>query len=143
MSRRSALLQLAIVGAAATVRPSFASPTAAVDSRLLGTWRSDRDLTMKYWRFSPDSTPETKETVANFFGHLVWRITKARFSVEFEVENIQYSRPYRVIAKDALSALVGIGPESDQDLQYIRFEQDHLYIIAGKYNFEFFTRIEA
>jgi hypothetical protein len=121
--------------------PALAKTVRLVDNRLLGKWRSDRTLTMQYWHFEPDATPEVREQLAAMFGRVTWKFTETEFT--FELEHSRFSVPYQVLAKDAISVAVSLGGQGTGTLQYIRFENDYLYTLTGSHNLEFFSRVLA
>jgi hypothetical protein len=76
------------------------------------------------------------------FGKVVWRFTQRQFS--FQLDQSRFTKPYRVIAKDAISVVIRVGDAGDSAyLQHIRFEDDHMYTLGSKYNIEIFKRIQA
>ncbi|MBS0319748.1 MAG: hypothetical protein JSR18_04340 [Proteobacteria bacterium] len=143
MSRRTVLKSASLIAIAAAMSPRPAVAAKAGDERLLGTWRSNRELTARFWRFPPDSTPEAKATIAEAFGQLKWKFTKDMFYYEFG--DVRFSKKYRVIAKDALATVVALGPATTpaEEFMYMRFEGDAMYAPTGNFNVEFFTRVPA
>ena len=113
-----------------------------MDDRLLGTWRSNRELTLKYWRFEPGISQEDKKQLAQMLGKTTWRFTRSQFS--FQLDRSRFTKPYTVVAKDAISTVIAIGEKDEPStLQYIRFEQDYFYILTATHNLEFFSRAGA
>jgi hypothetical protein len=141
MSRRTFLGAVSLAAMWLTFTSARARASTEFDQRLLGTWRSNRELTMKYWRFYPGISQAQKEQIAQRFGKLTWRFTETEYF--YDLDDSHTSSPYWVIAKDAISVLVGIGTKQDANLQYIRFEENYFYILAPRHNLEFFTRIGA
>src|SRR2546428_2453178 len=63
-----------------TTPHDMSTRTPKTDSRLLGTWRSDRLPTVTEWRFSKRLTPERRRKFLDSFGHL--RITYTRTRIK-------------------------------------------------------------
>jgi hypothetical protein len=139
--RRRFLLDILVLGLVSPSPAAIASTT-LTDPRLIGTWRSDRELTMRYYCLPPNVSERTKHQLAEMFGKVVWRFTQRQFS--FQLDQSRFTKLYRVIAKDATSVVIRVGDAGDAAyLQHIWFEDDHMYTLGSKYNIEFFKRIQA
>jgi hypothetical protein len=116
------------------------------DRRLIGRWRSDRELTMAEWPFPPEATAEQRETVSRIFGKL--ELTYGRWRCRSTFDGEASVGRYRVLAKDASSVMVVSrrnGPVlgRERTLFHIHFAEDHYWITLGNSNRrEFFRRIE-
>jgi hypothetical protein len=138
--RRKLLQSLAILGLAL---PSIAAKSQAIeagDSRLIGTWRSDREMTMKYRKFDDNVSPETRERFAQIFGKLTWRFTASEFF--YANGDLQFSEPYRVVDKDYHSVVVSLQGHDAARLLYVQFEGDYIISAAG-HSVEYFKRVDA
>ena len=110
------------------------------DSRLIGTWRSDREMTMKYRKFDDSVSPQTREKFADLFGKLTWRVTPSE--IYFTNDAMQYSERYRVVDKDDKSVVISLEGSASTHLQYIQFEGDYIIVVTG-HNVEYFKRVDA
>jgi hypothetical protein len=138
--RRSALKLAALAGLSLASLPAFASKAHPFDKRLLGTWRSDKERTVKLWRYKQELTEEQKAKFESIFGKLTRRFTSTHAYSEFEDQKIVGR--YWVVASDSRSVVVKISDEGRIDLQQIFFEENSIYVFSG-YNVEFFRRVEA
>ena len=98
--RCSFLLNTALFGLAAASGVAEGKATRLADDRLLGTWRSNRELTMRYWRFDLGASQEDRQQQAQMFGKTTWHFTQSQFS--FQLDQSRFIKPYRVVAKDAI-----------------------------------------
>ena len=128
-----------VAGTAAIGAPKTVSP----HRRLLGSWKSDAERTMKYWQFRKQPDPEAVTKFAAIFGKMTWRITAKNWDGEYEGK--VYRATYEVIASDSRSVIVrhSGSKEFNAELkQYFFDEENYLYVASG-FNFEFFRRVEA
>lgn len=139
--RRNALTML--LGATATLA---ASPTLALphkrkeESRLIGTWRSDKEKTLTLWKYKKEISPEARERFEKIFGKFTLRFTATHIFTEFdEINDIV---PYSVIAKDKTSVVIAWHEKEETSLQHIHFEENSYYVLSG-YNIEFYSRVPA
>ena len=138
--RRSGL-KLLLAGAAALASvPILASGSQKADRRLLGTWRSDKERTMRLWRFKKELDTEQKAKFESIFGKMTRRFTSTHAYSEFDGETT--SNPYRVLGADEHSVVVAYPNGKASELQQIFFEDDWFYVVSG-YNVEFFRRVTA
>jgi len=121
----------------AVASAAFADSPARVESRLLGTWRSDKERTTKFWRYTEEPDPRQRRQFENLLGKLTRRYTETHSYGEFEGES--WSDEYRVVDSDIRSVVVAYRDDKDYTLQQIFFEKDSIYLVAG-YNLEFFRR---
>ena len=113
-----------------------------IDSRLLGTWRSDRQPTVSDWRFAKRLTPERRRRFLAIFGHL--RVTYTRTRIRSVLRDYDSSQHYEVLGTD--SDTVAIRCEDGQvagqwRIQHIHFEGRNRYWIALGRNREWFKRV--
>lgn len=117
--------------------------TLKLDKRLLGTWRSDRRLTVAEWRSKRRLTPKLRKHIADMFGHLTLRFTLTRLYSEFKGN--RHVVEYKVLASDSESVAVlyrDCFPKGPR-IQHIHFQGHSHYWIALGYNREFFRRVKA
>jgi hypothetical protein len=112
------------------------------DSRLLGTWRSDRQPTVTEWRFSNRLTPERRRKFLDIFGHL--RITYTRTRIRGVLGDYRYVQRYELLAVDSDSVAIRYEDTLVTGrwcIQHIHFEgRDHYWIALGR-NREWFKRV--
>jgi len=111
-----------------------------VDTRLLGTWISDKEKTLKYFRFKPNITPKQRSQIENMFGKLKIEFRKNEVCTEFEGRTA--IEPYSVIAIDNNSVVISGKDFNGQKLTHIHFEKDGYYVQSG-YIIEFFKRVQS
>lgn len=109
-----------------------------LDSRLLGTWRSDKERTVALWKYQKELSPETQERFEKIFGKFTLRFTETHIYTEFE--ETKDSVPYSVVARDASSVVIAWHEEKEHSLQHIHFEDQSYYVLSG-YNVEFYKRV--
>lgn len=140
LMRRTTLKLLASTTLSAAALPAFAARAPKMDTRLLGTWRSDKERTTKLWRYKTELDAEKKAKFESIFGKLTRRYTFSHVYTEFDGDKT--SGKYSVIASDERSVVLAYPEENGTRLEQVFFEEDWLYILAG-YNVEFFRRVEA
>ena len=111
------------------------------DQRLLGTWRSDKQRTLKEWAFKPRTARKYRRTIRDLFGKL--RITYTRKQIRWVLGDWQQTQKYQIVGRDACSlAIVYWDPlEQDWRIQYIRFDGRDSYWVPIGWNREFFKRV--
>lgn len=110
---------------------------------LLGSWRSDRERTMPLWDFQGRPLPpETRERVADLFGHMVWTV-EPRCLIVRDTRTPGYREvlPYRVVGATSSSlSLRFVSQWPVNDATVFRQSQDLLFGRAGR-QLEFFSRV--
>jgi hypothetical protein len=129
---------LATGALAAAAVPAFAARPGRVDFRLLGTWQSDKERTIKFWRYTEEPDPAQRRQLEALLGKLTRRYTETHSYGEFEGDT--WSDEYRVVDSDFRSVVVAYRDDKDYSLQQIFFEKDSMYLVAG-FNLEFFRRV--
>lgn len=114
------------------------APPRLLDSRLLGTWRSDKTRTLAEWVYTSTTTIEERDRVASWFGRLVVRYTPARMFTDLEGDTTQCS--YRVVAKDPDSVAIVCRTQDRDEIRHIHFVGDKIYWVTVGRNREFFAR---
>jgi len=138
MNRRHTLR--ALLGAAAA---TIALPLRSiglerkVEKRLLGTWRSDKERTIKQWCYPNELSAEKRRRFENIFGKFTLRFTPTHIYTEYDGDRQVIA--YSVVASDANSVVVA-WHEKSNSLQQIHFEKSAYYVVSG-YNIEFFKRV--
>ena len=108
---------------------------------LLGTWHSDRSLTLKDWIWRRGWTARKRKKLASIFGHLALRYTRSRLYSDYkghkEIQN------YKIVAVDADSVAVILWDSSleDRQIRHIHFENDRYWIAIGRQR-EWFKRVK-
>ena len=109
------------------------------DKRLLGTWRSDKELTIIYWRYTKELAPDRRERFENLFGKLTIKYTESHAYSEFD--ETKDSCKYEVIGRDDNSVAIIWHEKQEDKIQHIHFEENDLYYVLVGYNVEFFRRV--
>lgn len=139
--RRAFLRLLAASPLIATATSSLAAvKTRRIDRRLIGTWRSDKERTVKNWHYTKELEPEKKERFENLFGKFTLRFTNTHVHTEFDSE--KQVVPYTVVASDDSSVVIMWHEQGRSSLQHIHFDEQGYYVLSG-YNVEFYTRVSA
>ena len=115
-----------------------------IDTRLLGTWKSDIRKTLweaRRWRDIPESK---RRKLRLILGKLRVRFTRTRSYSEFEGK--RSVAPYQVVAKDARSVAIlapAILDEDEQEIVHIHFEGRYYWVWPDLANFpEYFRRLK-
>lgn len=139
--RRHALKTILGTSAVFLSAGAFAAPKRRlIDSRLLGTWRSDKERTVALWKYQKELPPEIRERFEKIFGKFTLRFTETHIYTEFEDTNDTV--PYSVVARDSSSVVIAWHEEKEHSLQHIHFEGESYYVLSG-YNVEFYKRVAA
>ena len=112
------------------------------DTRLRGTWRSDRHRTLAEWRFTKRLTPERRRKFLGIFGKL--RVTYTPTRIRGVFDDYRFTQRYEVLGSD--SDTVAIRYEDTQVtgqwcIQHIHFDGSDRYWIALGCNREWFRRV--
>lgn len=116
--------------------------TPKTDSRLLGTWQSDRASTLAEWRFLKRLTPARRAKFLDIFGHL--RVTYTRTRIRGVLRDYRFVQRYELLGVDSES--VAIRHEDPLvpgtwTLQHIHFVGRDRYWISLGANREWFERV--
>ena len=111
------------------------------DSRLIGTWKSDRRRTFAHWRPRKSSSPKSYAKLKSLFGKLQIRWGRGKYYTE--LDGVKEAFPYEILASDRESVVIRFsGPSLVFDeLCQIRFEDDYYWIALGNGLCEYFKRI--
>jgi hypothetical protein len=123
-----------------TERERMKKPKLQVDRRLLGSWKSDKRQTFKWFYPKPGCPPEALRKLKALFGKLVvrWGHNKCHT----DLDGCKDTAAYEVIASDADSVVVRFPDPADPRgrLRHIHFEGDHYWLWAGGIR-EYFKRV--
>ena len=112
------------------------------DSRLIGTWQSDRRRTFMHFKPKWGCPPQNLRKLKAMFGKLVIRWGRGRCHTE--LDGYCDSDTYEVIARDTSSVVIryrdGI-TEMDR-IQHIHFEENDYWIAVSGRLIEWFRRVE-
>ena len=115
-----------------------------IDTRLLGTWKSDLRKTKqaaREWHELPEA--KTKH-LKRLFGKVRIRYTRTR--IYWEGFGEKFVDRYQVVAKDATSVAIlapGIIDEDEQEIGHIHFEGKYYWVWPDLASYpEYFKRIE-
>lgn len=112
------------------------------DSRLLGTWQSDRRRTFRHWKPKPGCRPVALRRFKAMFGELVVRWTRKR--CYSELGEFRSADPYEVVARDSSSVVIRVWDEFVEEyrVRQIHFEGEDRYWITVSPNLsECFRRV--
>jgi len=111
------------------------------DSRLLGTWRSDKKRTLKEWAFKPNTAPKRRRFIRAIFGKV--RVTYTRKRVRFVLGKWQHVGDYRILGRDPHSlAIMYWDMGQEWRVQHIHFDSSDSYWVPVGWNREFFRRVK-
>src|SRR5688500_1878468 len=123
------------------MKPRFKGLGKLTPSRaLVGTWRSDRAMTLEYWAFSKTASRKFKSIsrAKDCFGHLYWQITRKKLTTWYPTLPIE-STPYRIIWENWNSVAIVFPRNADKILRHIVFvDPDRFFVLAGTANCEWF-----
>ena len=133
------------------------------DSRLLGTWKSDRRRTFAEWSWGENVSPKKKEKLKSLFGKLLITYTRSRIIWNLPHRKWVNSRRYTILGTDEASVAIVVSGElyikdpkkydrfnlqtvkelwSKPEIRQIHFAGNHYWISIGNgKNREFFRRI--
>jgi hypothetical protein len=111
------------------------------DKRLLGTWRSDKDRTLKEWAFKATATRKHRRVIRGVFGKL--RITYTRKYIHYVLGDWRQKSAYRIICRDPYSIAILYWDSMGEEwrAEYIRFDGKNSYWVPVGYNREFFKKV--
>ena len=108
---------------------------------LIGTWRSDRERTIREWRSCPPGSKQFQELLLRDLGKLTVRYTERR--TQSSVDARGRWTTYRVVWHSAASAFIVYGPKRQESGLLVNFVSPTEYWVhAGRY-VEYFTKFEA
>jgi hypothetical protein len=115
---------------------------AGAKKRLLGTWRSDRELTVQNWAFPKRIAQKKLKFFYSIFGKNTWHFTPQFCFGEFEGE--KWRARYEILWASEWSVVVLFHTKGGESCHHLFFEDEHFYLSAGRAgNVEYFKRIGA
>jgi hypothetical protein len=122
------------------------------DRRLIGEWKSDRKLTLKWWKLRDGLSKEKAEKFKRIFGKLAHRFTRNRMYSEFD--GFKSVDRYKIIAADEDALVIALyplleggkpprGPTAKSRLLYLKFVDETHYCLMAPRNLEYFKRTKA
>ena len=120
------------------------------DRRLLGTWKSDRALTLRWWKTRPGLSMARKREFLSLFGKLRHRFTRDR--LYWDLQGSKGVDRYKILATDNESLAIALSPltrdgkrlsgaEAESKILYLQFYGDKHYSLMAPHNVEFFKRV--
>src|SRR5262249_34870759 len=103
-----------------------------VDRRLIGTWKSDRRRTFRFYRHKRGCSQETLRAFQSLFGKLVVRWGRKRWTSD--LGGFRSYGSYEVIARDGTSVVIRTTDSSTGDtrLQQLHFDGNHYWMPVGE-----------
>lgn len=113
----------------------------AIDSRLIGTWKSDRRRTFRRYKPKPTAPARSIRKLKSLFGKLVVRWGRGKYYTEMDGD--KWSNAYEVIASDQYSVVVRSKDDlsAEPRLQQIHFEGDWYWLAISPGLCEYFKRV--
>jgi len=112
------------------------------DSRLIGTWKSDRHRTLREIRPCDDLSPRAQSLYDRVFGKLILKYTQTTFTAS-GIGDAERTK-YRVIASDSESVVIQFADALTESsiLRQIHFDgPDRYWIALGRFR-EWFRRLQ-
>lgn len=121
-----------------------------MDNRLIGQWKSNKELTIPTLHFRPGANPDAIKRLQNLFGHMILTYTPSSIISTTPATNAHAEQsdegPYTIVARDATSVTIKCYNELEghDDTWKITFEGLDRYwidlkLIKGR---EYFDRIK-
>jgi hypothetical protein len=111
------------------------------DKRLIGTWLSDRQRTLKELRYRPGLSRKSRRWLRASYGYL--RLTYTRREIRTVLKEFRSRDPYEVLASNSGSVAIRwlCKLTNEWDIRHIHFDgPDHYWVCYG-YHREWFKRI--
>lgn len=107
---------------------------------LIGTWRSDKELTVAGWKGYPPASPAFQKILLRELGKLTFEYTAQRVTSLYE--GVSVAASYRVVWESGESTFIVSGTKSNESGQLINFVTPSRYWVhVGRY-VEYFTKLE-
>lgn len=138
---RRNFLGLALCSSALLATHSLHAATGSreIDKRLLATWRSNKERTLKYWRYEKELDEEKRARFEKIFGKFTLRFTETHVHTEFEGETDVV--PYTLVASDDSSVVIRWNEPGNPKLQQLIFDETGYHVLSGN-SIEFFDRVK-
>ncbi len=118
--------------------------TPKTDSRLLGTWQSDRESTLAEWRFPKRITPARRAKFRDIFGHL--QVTYTRTRIRGFLREYRFVQRFELLGVDSESVVIryeDLLVHGTWPLIHIHFVGRDRYWISQGANREWFRRVDS
>ncbi len=114
------------------------SDSRLVDSRLLGTWRSDAALTLADWTFADGTSDSDRARIEAYFGKQTVRYTAAQ--ITSMLDGVRTVCPYRVAKIDGDWVTIVRRAQGRDEIVHLHFVEPDVYSVSVGRNREFFRR---
>jgi hypothetical protein len=109
------------------------------DPRLLGTWCSDKALTLAEWSFSKKTRAKGRRIISGLFGKFRMRYTPSR--IYAELGGHRTVTPYKVVSADPHAVVIlRFIEDGATEFQRVHFMGPNLHWVSVGRNREFFRR---
>lgn len=112
-------------------------------SWLLGTWRSDKERSLKEWLFAEGKAEAMRSILERDLGNLVHHFSRALYETYSPFENRWFRGRYRVAWSNKEAVFIVTGPKNQEQGQLINFVAPDLYWVHAGKNVEYFSRLTA
>jgi hypothetical protein len=112
-------------------------------SWLPGTWRSEKDRSLKEWLFAEGKAEALRAILERDLGKLVHHFGRAQYETYSPFENRWFRGRYRVAWSNKESVFIVTGPKRQEEGQLIRFLGPNLYWVHAGKNIEYFARLPS
>lgn len=111
------------------------------DRRLLGTWKSDKERTVRDWVYPKRLATQKRKRIEDIFGKLTLRFTRSRIHVTYDEDS--WTHDYRILAADNYSVVIEVDYAEDAELEHWRFDSDGcMYKSVSGQNTEYFSKMD-
>jgi hypothetical protein len=131
------LMLASVVVTAPTVVAGASGPRAT----LVGTWRSDRERTLKHWSFAPGASPEGRAKIESWFGEFTYVFTARLARAEYPGGS--WEARYRVRDESSNALTIDLLHPGRPEVLTLYFDEPFFFVRTGRNNFEYFRRIAA
>ena len=116
-------------------------PSEDAPSWLLGTWRSDKERSLKEWLYAEGKAEAMRPLLARDLGKLIHHFTRTLYETYSPFEGKWFRGRYRVAWSNKESVFIVTGPKNAEEGQLIRFVDASLYWVHAGKNIEYFCRL--
>jgi hypothetical protein len=135
MNERRKVLHILTGATVAVALPSDAVAAAKKDRRLVGTWKLDRDRTLKAWACESESE-SARLRIENASAPQIVRFTATHMITEAT------SIPYAVVASDHSAVVIALQDGTGGTLQQHLFNESGYYLL-NSYHVEFYVQVHG
>ncbi len=116
-------------------------PSEDASSWLLGTWRSEKERSLKEWLFAEGKAEAMRLILERDLGKLVHHFTRTLYETYSPFESKWFRGRYRVAWSNKESVFIVTGTKRAEEGQLIRFVDPNLYWVHAGKNIEYFVRL--